>query len=127
MNIIEAVLYGIGLFSLGLMTVVAIRLGILRRDAINELDQSEINVMALLDQLEKIERQNELEKSDGFIKFISESRDWAFSYIEEAQETIKDFIEKTDSLYKDPAISPAILISYRKLLALLPEDPKNEN
>lgn len=30
-----------------------------------------------------------LEDKDGFIKFLSESREWAFSYIEEVQESIK--------------------------------------
>jgi hypothetical protein len=127
MNILEAILYAVAIALASLLVVLIVRLSLLNRRAVYDLAQSEINVAVLLDQLEKAEQQRELEKSEGFIRFISESRDWAFGYIEEAQETIKDFVEKTDSLYKDPAISPAVLISYRKLLALLPEDSKNEN
>jgi hypothetical protein len=34
-----------------------------------------------------------LEKDDGFLRFISESRDWAFKYIEDVQQAIKDYKE----------------------------------
>lgn len=34
----------------------------------------------------------QVENTDGFIKFISESRDLAFSYIEEAQKGISKFV-----------------------------------
>jgi hypothetical protein len=32
-----------------------------------------------------------LEQTDGFLKFVSESRDWAFQYIEEVQEALSEF------------------------------------
>jgi hypothetical protein len=32
-----------------------------------------------------------LEQSDGFLKFVSESRDWAFQYIEEVQTALSEF------------------------------------
>lgn len=34
-----------------------------------------------------------LESNEGFVKFISQSRDWAFEYIEDVQEKIKKFID----------------------------------
>ena len=50
---------------------------------------------------------------ENFIKFLSDSRDWAFEYIEKSQQTIKEVSDelKIDGLdnYSD------------KLLALLPE------
>lgn len=36
----------------------------------------------------------ETEKSDGFVKFLSDSRDWAFEYIENVQGSLHDFDEK---------------------------------
>ncbi len=55
---------------------------------------------------------------ENFIKFLSDSRDWAFEYIEKSQQTIKEVSDelKTKGLdnYSD------------KLLALLPEINKNE-
>jgi hypothetical protein len=35
-----------------------------------------------------------LSESDGFVKFISQSRDWAFEYIEEVQKVLKEFDEE---------------------------------
>jgi len=50
---------------------------------------------------------------ENFIKFLSDSRDWAFEYIEKSQQTIK---EVSDDLRNKG------LDSYsEKLLALLPE------
>lgn len=46
--------------------------------------------------LESVIAENEakkLEKDDGFLRFISESRDWAFKYIEDVQQAIKDYAE----------------------------------
>jgi hypothetical protein len=55
---------------------------------------------------------------ENFIKFLSDSRDWAFEYIEKSQQTIK---EVSDELRVKG------LDNYsNKLLALLPEINKNE-
>jgi hypothetical protein len=35
-----------------------------------------------------------VEQSEGFLNFISESRDWAFKYIEDVQEAIAEFGKK---------------------------------
>jgi predicted membrane protein len=34
-----------------------------------------------------------VEQTDGFLKFVSESRDWAFQYIESVQDSIKSLDE----------------------------------
>lgn len=40
-----------------------------------------------------------LQQTDGFLKFVSDSRDWAFQYIEEVQEALAEF---------DKAIAPRL-------------------
>jgi len=40
-----------------------------------------------------------LEQTDGFLKFVSDSRDWAFQYIEEVQTALSEF---------DNAVTPPI-------------------
>lgn len=40
---------------------------------------------------QEIENEKKIEDSEGFLKFVSDSRDWAFSYIEEVQTTLKKF------------------------------------
>lgn len=82
--------------------------------------------------------ENDKAHSDSFIKFLSDSRDWAFNYIEEVQNGLKDFIEKIEpevSYYKKYGASvegmiPPHDIALKKLSAeldtlkkLLPQDP----
>ena len=51
---------------------------------------------------------------ENFIKFLSDSRDWAFEYIEKSQKTIKEVSDELKNKGLD---------NYsEKLLALLPEN-----
>lgn len=72
---------------------------------------------------------------ENFIKFLSDSRDWAFDYIENVQSGLKDFINtvEKDISYFDkygeigssyPHYSAMLRISsaYKELKNLLPED-----
>jgi len=76
-----------------------------------------------------------IEESEGFLKFISESRDWAFRYIEDTQSAIKRFDESISEgleyLYKQrntssDALSAASISTlyeeYQKLKEILPKD-----
>ena len=74
------------------------------------------------------------EASEGFLKFISDSREWAFDYIENVQVGINKFIsdagpsieywEKYGSVMDTPLDigMQKISISYKELKSLLPED-----
>lgn len=53
---------------------------------------------------------------DGFIKFLSESREWAFTYIEDVQETIKNL-----KLAMEGGDEDEITIFYNQLIGYLPE------
>ena len=55
---------------------------------------------------------------ENFIKFLSDSRDWAFEYIEQSQKTIKEVSDELRNKGLD---------NYsEKLLALLPEISKEK-
>lgn len=86
----------------------------------NSLIQSEINSHVIKEKMEdlaiKIES-FEMQKSDEFVKFLSESRDWAFQYIEDVQVAIaylKNAMESGD----DEQINNA----YHNLIELLPKE-----
>lgn len=51
---------------------------------------------------------------ENFIKFLSDSRDWAFDYIEKSQQTIQEVIKELDKINKKDLSN--------KLLTLLPEN-----
>jgi hypothetical protein len=59
-----------------------------------EINQSVADYIALSKKLEEAVKNTDekrIEQTDGFLKFISESRDWAFQYIERVQIAIKNF------------------------------------
>lgn len=58
--------------------------------------------------LESVIAENEakkLEKDDGFLRFISESRDWAFKYIEDVQQAIKEYKDNKSKKTLDKLVS----------------------
>jgi hypothetical protein len=77
---------------------------------------------------------------ENFLKFISDSRDWAFEYIEKVQDGLSEFIDSVDSDIKyfdkygevlsvnrpDYDAMKRISIAYKNLSSLLPEEKTNE-
>ena len=57
-----------------------------------------------------------IEETDGFVKFISQSRDWAFEYIEDVQKAIDEYKLSVES--KDVKLKKE---KYKKLLEFLPD------
>jgi predicted PurR-regulated permease PerM len=47
-------------------------------------------------QLQSAPAENEKSHNESFIKFLSDSRDWAFGYIEEVQNGLKSFIDEVE-------------------------------
>lgn len=104
------------------------------RNSITELNLK----IALLEQGVKQasdKNQPPIESSEGFLRFISESRDWAFQYIEEFQAGLQNFvlsIEPEINYFKEygdiSAMSPnyyslkKIVEEYEKLKELLPKE-----
>jgi hypothetical protein len=94
-----------------LIIVLVIRLywtGKTTRSLVFELTKANKEKLYAMQMLEKlIEEQDTqtLEKTDGFLKFVSDSRDWAFSYIEDVQNKLSEFdlkmadIERYYSVY----------------------------
>ena len=100
---------------------------------------SELNLRVALTE-QKIKDQFEtvpssIENTEGFLRFVSESRDWAFQYIEDVQFGLSDFISKIDpemeyfnkyglvgSAYPHYDSMKKISEAYKELKKLLPED-----
>jgi hypothetical protein len=59
-----------------------------------------------------------IEETDGFVKFISQSRDWAFEYIEDVQKAIQVLSEtpRSDRAQYNEA--------YKRVLEFLPDKTK---
>jgi hypothetical protein len=82
----------------------------------------------------------ELEQTDGFLKFIEQSRDWAFQYIEEMQSAFLKFDKEISSIQQwnetygtvtDGGVYSEkikqISLAYNQLKDLLPKDTETPN
>jgi hypothetical protein len=77
----------------------------------------------LLDKMDKISGKNSpIEQTEGFLKFVSESRDWAFKYIEDVQAAIQDFNKAIESK-DDGQIETAL----NNLKSFLPDNEEENN
>lgn len=93
--------------------------------------------------LEKMKQEMDNEKlkeSDGFVKFLSTSRDWAFNYIEQVQDALKEFDETITpitiwnetygtaiehDIFRQKIIE--ISSAYERLQSLLPKNEETPN
>lgn len=77
----------------------------------------------------------QVEKTEGFLNFITQSRDWAFEYIEEVQNGLTKFVKDVEpeieyfkeygditSMQPNYYSMKKITESYEELKKLLPED-----
>lgn len=99
--------------------------------------QSIVDLLAMKAELENSLKKSDhkkIEETEGFLKFISESRDWAFQYIERVQIAIKNFQNIFHPIainyYKDKSqpISQEefgmLFQAYKKLIDELPDEGK---
>jgi hypothetical protein len=90
--------------------------------------QSEIDNAALREKLaELVDRGDykKIEHTEGFVRFISESRDWAFEYIENVQSSLQELSEVVDSLkpgYLTAKDAEVLKENISKVLKHLPND-----
>lgn len=85
----------------------------------------------------RIEDRNEL-ANESYINFVTNSRDWAYSYIEEVQDKLKEFAQKVDphldyfNTYGKTINSPHTIIleeidsAYKELKSVLPQENKEK-
>jgi hypothetical protein len=102
--------------------------------------QAELDRMAVYAKVEEMLKEKDnasIEKTEGFLKFVSESREWAFKYIEDVQDAIKIFDKEVGPIIKHYQSTKKSL--YRKqsetlqkfseaydiVMSLMPEDQKN--
>jgi len=92
--VIDFIIFALIILVISVLMVSVVRLRIKSRRLAAELLQATIDQNILLTKLaEELKKKEEVsvEKTDGFLKFISESRDLAFVYIEAIQEALVKF------------------------------------
>ena len=130
LNIILASLLSIFVLISGFFGIRLVKLG-------NRIQEFEIRASLLEQGFKKtLEKTSPaIENSEGFLRFVSESRDWAFEYIEEVQKVLNEFVSEVDPLieyfdkYGDSVgmvpnyeAMKHISSEFKKLKNLLPKD-----
>ncbi len=123
MDILGLISFSVFLVLLVIMSYAVIVFGIKARKLSAQIAQLNVDKILLLDRLEKAldaKESQSIEKTDGFIKFLSESRDWAFTYIEDVQKAI-------DAVKVSVSYGKASEESLEKLFSFLPEQQGEKN
>lgn len=123
MDIIGLISFIVFLVVLVAVSYAAIAFGVKSRKQSIEIVQLNLDKSILRDKLEKaIETNNakSLEQTDGFVKFLSESRDWAFEYIENVQQSIQSLKTSVQSGYSTEE-------ELEKLFSFLPSNEEKNN
>jgi hypothetical protein len=142
-DIFDLIAFSVSFAIIVALVFLLVRSGIKRSNISKDLVQTVIIVNALREKLSKEmsrKEENDLQQTEGFLKFISDSRDWAFQYIEEVQEALKNFDLEMDPIIEwsktygivngDNAHTEAldkISLAYGKLKSVLPEENKTPN
>lgn len=122
MNITELIIFISVVVVVTAQVALSVLLALKVRSLRKDLVQSEVDKFIFVTQLDKMIQEQDtknIEGTDGFLKFVSESRDWAFGYIEEVQQAIIQFKKSvdTDTGYED---------AYAKLLTFLPDENQDK-
>jgi hypothetical protein len=111
---------------------------LITRAIAERLVQAFIDNNELAEKIEAKYLDKNIEHTEGFLKFLSESRDWAFEYIETVQSGLNEFVkvagprleyfDKYGRVIDSPHAEGLedILAAYRKLQKLLPEQTNKE-
>lgn len=135
---IEFVAFGIFIFLFFVLIINNIRFSLKLSSASQKLIQAHIDNTILAEKLFETSARIIVKKetdSDAFLKFVSDSRDWAYQYIDEVQEGLNKFVTdiqpeiayfdeygEVGSAYPHYHSMKKISGAYKELKKLLPED-----
>lgn len=88
------------------------------------LEQADIDRLLLARRLEQelsTKESTKLEQTEGFVRFLSESRDWAFKYIEDVQAAIAELGAYEKNIVVDGNV-PKAVEAYSNLKKFLPNE-----
>lgn len=99
--------------------------------------QNQVLKIAIVEEVAKRNLISDKDAQESFLKFVSDSREWAFGYIEDVQKGLKDFIDQVEphieyydqyGIVVDGMITPhdkalkVISKEFKELKKLLPEE-----
>lgn len=138
-TILELVAFGF--FILALFVAIYFVVVLKRENVLlkKDVQQGIVDLLVFKGELDKALKdtdEKKIEETEGFLKFISQSRDWAFQYIERVQVTIKNFqnvFHPVATKYYQDKSKPIdqkefgeLFEAYKKLIEELPDEGKKK-
>ena len=119
---IELIIIIVLLVAVAVLTVFTIMFRSRWANAIKIIAQLIVDKEALIDKLDTSLAANSKEANDGFIKFLSDSRQAAFDYIEDVQKSVQNYLAAVESQDED-----GIITARMELFSHLPEEAETED
>lgn len=136
-EIIEAIIAVVFILGFSGLGVLAFKLKRINDQMSSVAGQLAADNKILSEEIQRVQFQGQdkkVEETEGFLKFVSQSRDWAFQYIERVQITIKNFQDVAHPIAvqyyenKDQPVNQEelgkLLEAYKKLVEELPDEGK---
>jgi hypothetical protein len=126
-SLIDLIVFIFYIVSVGFLVVKYLQTKKSKDYLISLLVQAEIDKNIYVDRLAKeleLKDSQAIESTDGFLNFVSQSRDWAYEYIENVQKELKEVFSTIDNSEKKTL--KIILAELNKLRNLLPEEKENK-
>ena len=133
----DIIIIGSGLIAA--LSALATYLLLKNRKMSKQIEISNLNIASLYMRLSDLSNQKDdkdIQNTEGFIKFLSDSRQWAFDYIEDVQKSLHNFDKRITkvigyySTYGSTIDGPHIQMvkqvsdAYEELKSVLPKDDK---
>jgi len=116
---IEIIIISVLITTVVVLSIALVYMRKTSQDFASQLVQCAVTNIDLKEAMARLKDEKELGENDGFVKFLSDSRDWAFEYIENVQNAILS-LELALANGSEEEISE----SYKNVLNYLPKDEK---
>jgi len=136
--VIELIAFSFFIILFFMLIVKNVRLSIKLSALTLELIKAHVDKTLISEKLEEVSLKNDNKtdsSSEAFLKFVSDSRDWAYQYIDEVQESLNKFITDIEpeiayfdeygvvgNAYPHYHSMKKISSAYKELKKLLPDD-----
>jgi hypothetical protein len=89
---------------IGSLVILSLFLALKNRQLYVKAAQAEVDRLSVYVQAQEIlkNESERIESKDGFVRFMSQSRDWAFEYIEAVQSDLYELKQSFDAAQKGP-------------------------
>jgi len=131
MNILDLIAYVTYSAVAAALIVMLVKSKIRHKKLLADSLQLALDKVILLKMMEDLAQNKEdesVEKTEGFLKFVSDSRDWAFDYIQKAQTSVQQFGNTIEPMLAEDFLGIEnindLAKAYANLITILPENNK---